>query len=87
MFKNTTDLFECLWLFLVCFPSLFPSPVLSIPANPSAVWDPSASPDPSAVLPAEMAVEQVQLMARIVLALLAQPFGENKVPKGVKFNM
>uniref|UniRef100_A0A674NNE3 Epithelial splicing regulatory protein 1 n=1 Tax=Takifugu rubripes TaxID=31033 RepID=A0A674NNE3_TAKRU len=30
--------------------------------------------DPSAVLPSEVAVEQVQVMARIVLALLAQPF-------------
>ncbi|CAG11919.1 unnamed protein product, partial [Tetraodon nigroviridis] len=48
--------------------------LLSIPAKLSAVWDPSAAPDPSAVVPAEMAVEQVQLMARVVLALLAQPF-------------
>lgn len=68
---------NCLWLFLACFPSLFPSPGLSIPSKPSTIWDPSDSGDPAAVLPAEVAVEQVQVMARIVLALLAQPFGES----------
>lgn len=65
----------------------FTSPGLSIPANLSAVWDPSAPLDPLAVFNAEMAVEQVALMARIVLALLAQPFGETKAPKRVTFNM
>ncbi|TNN02569.1 hypothetical protein fugu_010056 [Takifugu bimaculatus] len=47
---------------------------LSVPSKLSAIWDPSDSVDPSAVLPSEVAVEQVQVMARIVLALLAQPF-------------
>lgn len=49
---------------------------LSIPVDVPAVWDPSASLDPSATLPAEVAVQQVQIMASIVLALLAQPFSE-----------
>lgn len=70
-------MFNCLWDFLACFPSLFPSPALSVPSKLSAIWDPSDSVDPSAVLPSEVAVEQVQVMARIVLALLAQPFGES----------
>lgn len=30
------------------------------------------------MLPAEVVVEQVQLMVKIVLALLAQPFGEDR---------
>ncbi|KAM9353296.1 epithelial splicing regulatory protein 1 isoform 2-T2 [Symphorus nematophorus] len=47
---------------------------LSIPADVPAMWDPSAALDPSAVLPAEVAVQQVQIMANIVLALLAEPF-------------
>lgn len=49
---------------------------LSVPADVPAMWDPSASLDPSATLPAEVAVQQVQIMASIVLALLAQPFSE-----------
>ncbi|XP_076594405.1 epithelial splicing regulatory protein 1 isoform X1 [Chaetodon auriga] len=46
---------------------------LSIPIDMSAMWDPSATPDPSAILPAEIAVQQVQIMASIVLALLSEP--------------
>lgn len=70
-------MFNCVRPFLACFPSLFPSPALSIPSKLSPIWDPSDSEDPPAVLPSEVAVEQVQVMARIALALLAQPFGES----------
>ncbi|CAJ1062202.1 epithelial splicing regulatory protein 1 isoform X4 [Xyrichtys novacula] len=47
---------------------------LSIPFDVPPMWDPSATPDPSAILPAEVAVQQVQTMANIVLALLSEPF-------------
>ncbi|XP_008301245.1 epithelial splicing regulatory protein 1 isoform X3 [Stegastes partitus] len=47
---------------------------LSLPVDGSNMWDPSATEDPSAALPAEVAVQQVQLMASIVLALLSDPF-------------
>ncbi|XP_037532233.1 epithelial splicing regulatory protein 1 isoform X1 [Nematolebias whitei] len=47
---------------------------LSIPMNVPTVWDPSATHEPSAVLPPTAAVEQLQLMASIVLALLSEPF-------------
>uniref|UniRef100_G3P3D3 Epithelial splicing regulatory protein 1 n=1 Tax=Gasterosteus aculeatus aculeatus TaxID=481459 RepID=G3P3D3_GASAC len=46
---------------------------LSIPVDLPAMWDPSASPDPSAILPAEIAVQLVQIMGSIVLALLSEP--------------
>ncbi|XP_034552944.1 epithelial splicing regulatory protein 1 isoform X2 [Notolabrus celidotus] len=47
---------------------------LSIPVDVLPMWDPSATPDPSAILPAEVAVQQVQTMANIVLALLSEPY-------------
>ncbi|XP_072250417.1 epithelial splicing regulatory protein 1 isoform X4 [Leuresthes tenuis] len=47
---------------------------LSIPVDTPTTWDPSASQDPSAALPAEVAVQQVRLLASIVLALLSDPF-------------
>ncbi|XP_071325258.1 epithelial splicing regulatory protein 1 isoform X3 [Trachinotus anak] len=47
---------------------------LSIPVDVPPMWDPSATPDPSAILPAEIAVQQVKNMASIVLALLSEPF-------------
>ncbi|KAM3614789.1 uncharacterized protein V6R79_019050 [Siganus canaliculatus] len=47
---------------------------LTIPVDLPAMWDPSSSLDPSDNLPAEVAVQQVQTMASIVLALLSQPF-------------
>ncbi|XP_044063975.1 epithelial splicing regulatory protein 1 isoform X1 [Siniperca chuatsi] len=47
---------------------------LSIPVDVPTMWDPSATLDPSAILPAEMAVQQVQIMASIALALLSEPF-------------
>lgn len=40
------------------------------------MWDPTSTLDPSAMLPAEVAVQQVQIMASVVLALLNQPFSE-----------
>ncbi|XP_029360123.1 epithelial splicing regulatory protein 1 isoform X3 [Echeneis naucrates] len=46
---------------------------LSIPVDVPPMLDPSATPDPSATLPAEIAVQQVQTMASIVLALLSEP--------------
>ncbi|XP_047455246.1 epithelial splicing regulatory protein 1 isoform X2 [Mugil cephalus] len=46
---------------------------LSIPADVPTMWDPSATLDPSAIMPAEVVVQQVQLMASIVLALLSEP--------------
>ncbi|XP_069392966.1 epithelial splicing regulatory protein 1 isoform X1 [Paralichthys olivaceus] len=47
---------------------------LSVPVDVPLMWDPSASLDPSAILPAEAAIQQVQMMASIVLALLSEPF-------------
>ncbi|XP_059194420.1 epithelial splicing regulatory protein 1 [Centropristis striata] len=47
---------------------------LSIPVDVPAMWDPSATMDPSAILPAEIAVQHVQIMGSIVLALLSEPF-------------
>lgn len=64
-------------LALPCLFSLTASSsALNIPTDVPAMWDPTASLDPSATLPAEVAVQQVQVMASIVLALLAQPFSE-----------
>ncbi|XP_037640174.1 epithelial splicing regulatory protein 1 isoform X2 [Sebastes umbrosus] len=47
---------------------------LSIPVDVPAMWDPSSTLDPSAIMPAEVAVQQVQIMGSIVLALLSEPF-------------
>ncbi|XP_062255609.1 epithelial splicing regulatory protein 1 isoform X2 [Platichthys flesus] len=53
----------------------------SAPPDPSASPETSAppdtpaTPDPSAILSAEAAVQQVKMMASIVLALLSEPFG------------
>ncbi|XP_034410101.1 epithelial splicing regulatory protein 1 isoform X1 [Cyclopterus lumpus] len=47
---------------------------LTIPVDVPAMWDPSATQDPSAILPPEIAVQQVQTMGSIVLALLSEPF-------------
>ncbi|GLD55774.1 epithelial splicing regulatory protein 1 isoform X1 [Lates japonicus] len=47
---------------------------LSIPVDVPPMWDPSATLDPSAILPAEVAVQHVQTMASIVLALLSETF-------------
>ncbi|XP_039662789.1 epithelial splicing regulatory protein 1 isoform X1 [Perca fluviatilis] len=47
---------------------------LSIPVDVPAMWDPSATLDSSAILPAEIAVQQTQIMGSIVLALLSEPF-------------
>ncbi|XP_034730600.1 epithelial splicing regulatory protein 1 isoform X2 [Etheostoma cragini] len=47
---------------------------LSIPVDVPAIWDPSATLDPSAILPAEIAVQQTQIMGSIALALLSEPF-------------
>ncbi|XP_069552136.1 epithelial splicing regulatory protein 1 isoform X4 [Brachyistius frenatus] len=47
---------------------------LSIPVDVPTMWDPSAMPDPAAILPAEVAVQQVQLMASVVVALLSEQF-------------
>ncbi|XP_056300955.1 epithelial splicing regulatory protein 1 isoform X2 [Pseudoliparis swirei] len=47
---------------------------LTIPVDVPAMWDPSATLDPSAALPAEIAAQQVQIMGSIVLALLSEPF-------------
>lgn len=52
------------------------SSALSIPVDVPPMWDPSATLDPSAILPAEVAVQHVQTMASIVLALLSEPFCE-----------
>ncbi|KAA8591589.1 hypothetical protein FQN60_016963, partial [Etheostoma spectabile] len=38
------------------------------------MWDPSATLDPSAILPAEIAVQQTQIMGSVALALLSEPF-------------
>ncbi|XP_037309677.2 epithelial splicing regulatory protein 1 isoform X3 [Pungitius pungitius] len=46
---------------------------LSIPVDLPAIWDPSATLDPSAILPAEIVVQLVQIMGSIVLALLSEP--------------
>ncbi|XP_075965276.1 epithelial splicing regulatory protein 1 isoform X2 [Anarhichas minor] len=46
---------------------------LSIPVDVPAMWDPSTTQDPSAILPAGIAVQQVQVMGSIVLALLSEP--------------
>ncbi|XP_074540178.1 epithelial splicing regulatory protein 1 isoform X2 [Halichoeres trimaculatus] len=47
---------------------------LSMPVDVPPMWDPSSTPDPLAILPAEVAVQQVHTMANIVLALLSEPF-------------
>ncbi|XP_032375348.1 epithelial splicing regulatory protein 1 isoform X1 [Etheostoma spectabile] len=47
---------------------------LSIPVDVPAMWDPSATLDPSAILPAEIAVQQTQIMGSVALALLSEPF-------------
>ncbi|XP_078109116.1 epithelial splicing regulatory protein 1 isoform X5 [Sander vitreus] len=47
---------------------------LSLPVDVPAMWDPSVTLDPSAILPAEIAVQQTQIMGSIVLALLSEPF-------------
>ncbi|KAM9310101.1 epithelial splicing regulatory protein 1 isoform 3-T3 [Pholidichthys leucotaenia] len=47
---------------------------LSIPDDMPTSWDPSNTLDPSAPLPAELALQQVQLMSSIALALLSEPF-------------
>ncbi|XP_044215973.1 epithelial splicing regulatory protein 1 isoform X1 [Thunnus albacares] len=46
---------------------------LCIPVDVPAMWGPSATLDPSAILPPEVAVQQVQIMATIVLAMLSEP--------------
>ncbi|CAN9514239.1 unnamed protein product [Ophioblennius macclurei] len=50
---------------------------LSIPVDVPTMWDPSATLDPSAAMPAEVAVQQVQLMGSVVLALLSEPFNHS----------
>lgn len=50
---------------------------MNIPTDVPAMWDPNSNPDPSAMLPSEVAVQQVQMMASVVLALLNQPFSES----------
>ncbi|XP_008321263.1 epithelial splicing regulatory protein 1 isoform X3 [Cynoglossus semilaevis] len=47
---------------------------LSIPVDLPPAWDPSSTQDPLATLPATVAVQQVQTMSNIVLALLSEPF-------------
>ncbi|KAM4567843.1 epithelial splicing regulatory protein 1 isoform 2-T2 [Fundulus diaphanus] len=47
---------------------------LSLPVDVPTVWDPTANQDPLAVLPAEVAVQQVRLMTSIILALLSEPY-------------
>ncbi|XP_039973172.1 epithelial splicing regulatory protein 1 isoform X1 [Xiphias gladius] len=47
---------------------------LSIPVDMPPTWNPSDTLDPSAILPSEIAVQQVQIMASIVLALLSEPY-------------
>ncbi|XP_075868801.1 epithelial splicing regulatory protein 1 isoform X2 [Nelusetta ayraudi] len=46
---------------------------LNIPTDVPAMWDPISTLDPSATLPPEAAVQQVQIMASVVLALLNEP--------------
>lgn len=58
------------------FLDLLPLLALTIPVDVPAMWDPSATLDPTATLAAEVAVQQVQIMASIVLALLSEPFCE-----------
>lgn len=48
--------------------------------NVPTMWDPSATHEPSAALPAKAAVEQLRLMASVVLALLSEPFCEYLLP-------
>jgi len=62
-----------------CLLSLTASSALTIPVDVPAMWDPSATLDPSAALPAEIAAQQVQIMGSIVLALLSEPFSEYHV--------
>ncbi|XP_029958093.1 epithelial splicing regulatory protein 1 isoform X2 [Salarias fasciatus] len=50
---------------------------LSIPVDVPTMWDPSATLDPSAAMPAEVAVQQVQLMGSVALALLSEPFNHS----------
>ncbi|KAK5922337.1 hypothetical protein CgunFtcFv8_019610 [Champsocephalus gunnari] len=47
---------------------------LSMPVDVPPMWDPSSTLDPSAILTAEIAVQQVQIMGSIVLALLSEPY-------------
>lgn len=47
---------------------------LGIPGDVPAMWDPSATLDPAPIMPPEMAVQQVQTIASVVLALLSEPF-------------
>ncbi|XP_061531256.1 epithelial splicing regulatory protein 1 isoform X2 [Phycodurus eques] len=46
---------------------------LSIPVEAPAICDSLGAPDPLATLPPEVAVRQVQMMAKIVLCLLSEP--------------
>ncbi|KAG7475618.1 epithelial splicing regulatory protein 1 isoform X1 [Solea senegalensis] len=46
---------------------------VNVPADVPPMWDPSSALDPSAILPATAAVQQVQIMANIILALLSEP--------------
>lgn len=62
-------------LSLSCLCSLTTSSsALSIPVDVPTMWDPSATPDPSVPLPAEVATQQLQVMSSVVLALLSEPF-------------
>ncbi|MEQ2251711.1 Epithelial splicing regulatory protein 1, partial [Ilyodon furcidens] len=47
---------------------------LNIPVDVPTVWDPSANQDQLAVLPPEVAVQQVRLMTSIILTLLSEPY-------------
>ncbi|XP_028282327.1 epithelial splicing regulatory protein 1 isoform X5 [Parambassis ranga] len=47
---------------------------LNIPVDVPTMWDPSAALDPAAILPAEVAAQQVQLMASVAITLLSEPF-------------
>ncbi len=82
MYNDTFFLLSpnCFWLF-PCLLSLTasPPPALSIPVDVPAMWDPSATVDSTDKLPAEIALQQVQIMASIVLALLSEPFCEYHV--------
>lgn len=59
---------------LACFSLNASSSALNIPVDVLTMWDPSAALDPSAILPAEVAAQQVQLMASVVITLLSEPF-------------
>ncbi|CAG6015474.1 unnamed protein product [Menidia menidia] len=47
---------------------------LNVPVDTPTTWDPSVPQDSPAALPSEVAVQQLRLMASIVLALLSEPF-------------